>query len=94
MRRGACPFRSRREAKLVMYFLSNIFWGPASRLQKKEEENGAPIGAPTPLLGVLSTPGAPECNAVPQGHTATFASLDLRKAGAKTQDLGPRRRSD
>jgi hypothetical protein len=28
------------------------------------------------------------------GHTATFASLDLRKAGAKTQDLGPRRSSD
>jgi hypothetical protein len=28
-------------------------------------------------------------NAVRRGHTATFASLDLRKAGAKTQDLGP-----
>jgi len=33
-------------------------------------------------------------NAVRTGHTATFASLDLRKAGAKTQDLGPRRSSD
>ena len=33
-------------------------------------------------------------NAVRTGHTAAFASLDLRKAGAKTQDLGPRRSSD
>jgi hypothetical protein len=33
-------------------------------------------------------------SAVRTGHTATFTSLDLRKAGAKTQDLGPRRSSD
>jgi hypothetical protein len=33
-------------------------------------------------------------NAVRTGHTATFWSLDLRKAGAKTHDLGPRRSSD
>jgi hypothetical protein len=72
-----------RGIKKVMAFPSKKNW---SRLTP-------PKGAPTPLL---STPGAPEChmqyrkgpNAVRTGHTATSASLDLRKAGAKTQDLG------
>jgi hypothetical protein len=57
-----------------------------------------PKGAPTPLL---STPGAPECHAVPQvtkcGANRAHGQVrglgleerGTRKAGAKTQDLGP-----
>jgi hypothetical protein len=80
--------------------MSLIFLGFAFKKKKLSH----PEGAPTPPL---STPGAPECHAVPQGAKcgtnseqgtrprSTFASSDyLRKAGAKTQDLGPRRSSD
>jgi hypothetical protein len=88
------PLSVVRGIKKAVVFPSIFFCGLAKKTNKKKLPQRCTHSppeyprrpAPRNAMQCRKGPNAP----VRTGHTATFASLDfLRKAGAKTQDLGP-----
>jgi hypothetical protein len=84
------PLSVVRGIKKVMVFPSKSIFGLAKKTNKKP----SPTGAPTPLL---STPGASECYAVPQGTKCganrahgRVRELGLEKGRGKDPGPGPK----